>query len=335
MASVLDSINRSLRNAMSHDPRVLLMGEDILDPYGGAFKVTRGLSTQFPDRVIPTPISEAGMVGVATGMALRGFKPVVEIMFGDFSTLVMDQVINHLAKFKQMFCEGQPLPVVIRAPMGGRRGYGPTHSQSLERLFFGISGLRVVAPIHLAGFCGELLYDSVVEQAAPTFFVENKLQYLLDVLDLRSNSDLEIYTDQNTLYSPHWVRVKGAGKTDLTLVTYGYMLDLAIKAMLELAYSDEIFVDVCAFTQLSPLTLPERLIDESTNHPVLIVEEGALGWGWGAEVAAQLAGTGCHNVVRRLGASGTLIPAAPRLESMVLPQIEDMIASIKSLRGQT
>lgn len=333
MTTVLDSINRSLGKALNDDPRVILMGEDILDPYGGAFKVARGLSTHFPNRVLPTPISEAGIVGVATGMALRGFKPVVEIMFGDFSTLVVDQVVNHLAKFKQMFSDGEPLSVVIRTPMGGRRGYGPTHSQTLERLFFGISGLRVVAPTHLDGFSGELLYDSVVDQVAPTFFVENKLQYLLDVLDLSENSDLEINKDHKSLYSPHWISVNGAGKAQLTLVTYGYMLDLAIKAMLELAYSDEIFIEVCAFTQLSPLTLPEPLFSASNEHPVLIVEEGALGWGWGAEVAAQLAATGGGNIVRRLGASGTLIPAAPRLESSVLPQVEDIVSTIRSLRG--
>jgi acetoin:2,6-dichlorophenolindophenol oxidoreductase subunit beta len=115
---------------MASDERVVLIGEDLLDPYGGAFKVTRGLSSAFPDRVLSTPISEAGMVGVATGMAMRGLRPVVEIMFGDFVTLVADQIINHATKFSWMYNDQVKVPLVIRTPMGGRRGYGPTHSQS-------------------------------------------------------------------------------------------------------------------------------------------------------------------------------------------------------------
>ena len=131
---------------MTADERVILMGEDILDPYGGAFKVTRGLSSAFPDRVLAAPISEAGMVGAAAGMALRGLRPGVEIMFGDFLTLAADQLINHIAKFRWMYNDQVRVPLVVRTPMGGRRGYGPTHSQTLEKLFLGIPGLTVLAP---------------------------------------------------------------------------------------------------------------------------------------------------------------------------------------------
>ena len=131
MSTVLETLNASLHDAMTKDERVYIMGEDILDPYGGAFKVTKGLSTSFPERVITTPISEAGIVGVAAGMALRGLRPIVEIMFGDFFTLIADQLINHIAKFRWMYKDQVNVPIVIRAPMGGRRGYGPTHSQSL------------------------------------------------------------------------------------------------------------------------------------------------------------------------------------------------------------
>ncbi|MCX7609921.1 MAG: alpha-ketoacid dehydrogenase subunit beta, partial [Anaerolineales bacterium] len=105
MTSVLESLNHALHTAMESDPRVYILGEDILDPYGGAFKVTRGLSTRFPDRVLTTPISEAAIVGVAAGMALRGLRPVAEIMFGDFVTLIADQVVNHAAKFRWMYNE--------------------------------------------------------------------------------------------------------------------------------------------------------------------------------------------------------------------------------------
>ena len=119
MPTVLDSLNSALRQALALDAHVYLLGEDILDPYGGAFKVTRGLSTEFPDRVLTTPISEAGILGVASGMALRGLRPVVEIMFGDFLTLIADQVINHAAKFRWMYNDQVRTPLVIRIPMGG------------------------------------------------------------------------------------------------------------------------------------------------------------------------------------------------------------------------
>src|SRR5512136_779089 len=117
MPTVLDSLNAALHRAFSTDESVLLLGEDVLDPYGGAFKVTRGLSTAFPDRVLTTPISEAGILGVATGMAMRGYRPVVEIMFGDFITLIADQVINHAAKFRWMYNNQVKVPLIIRTPM--------------------------------------------------------------------------------------------------------------------------------------------------------------------------------------------------------------------------
>src|SRR5512147_2574474 len=132
MQSVLDALNQALQRAFAANPDVILLGEDLLDPYGGAFKVSRGLSTAYPERVLSTPISEAALVGLAGGMALRGLRPVVEIMFGDFLTLAADQLINHAAKFRWMYhadsLDSFCLPLVIRTPMGGRRGYGPTHS---------------------------------------------------------------------------------------------------------------------------------------------------------------------------------------------------------------
>ena len=138
MTTVLESLNLALHDALASDDRVILLGEDILDPYGGAFKVTRGISTSFPERTFTTPVSEAGFLGVAIGMALRGLRPVVEIMFGDFLTLIADQVINHASKFRYMYNGQVSVPLVIRTPMGGRRGYGPTHSQTLEKLYLAL-----------------------------------------------------------------------------------------------------------------------------------------------------------------------------------------------------
>ncbi len=144
---------------------VYLLGEDVLDPYGGAFKVTQGLSDRFPERVLTTPISEGGMFGVAAGMSLRGLRPILEIMFGDFIALGLDQVVNGISKFREMYDDQVTVPLVVRTPMGGRRGYGPTHSQSLEKLLLGIPNICVVA----GSECHDLgaLLAHAVEDDAP------------------------------------------------------------------------------------------------------------------------------------------------------------------------
>ena len=160
---------------MELDNRVFMIGEDILDPYGGAFKVTRGLSTKFPERVLTTPISEAAIIGISTGMALRGLRPVAEIMFGDFVTLISDQLVNHATKFHWMYNDAVRVPIVIRTPMGGRRGYGPTHSQSLEKMFLGVPGLKVVAANDL-GDPADILKAAIFDDD-PVLFIEHKLLY--------------------------------------------------------------------------------------------------------------------------------------------------------------
>jgi pyruvate/2-oxoglutarate/acetoin dehydrogenase E1 component len=180
--NVLSSLNRGLHQAFAQDTGVYLLGEDVLDPYGGAFKVTQGLSSTYPDRVITTPVSEAGIVGIATGMALRGLRPVVEIMFGDFLTLIADQLVNHVAKFRWMYNDKVELPLVVRTPMGGRRGYGPTHSQTLEKMFLGVPGIRVMAASQF-GDPGEGLASAILNDNEPLLFIENKLLYLLPLLD--------------------------------------------------------------------------------------------------------------------------------------------------------
>ena len=138
-------LNETLHELFASRDDVSLLGEDVLDPYGGAFKVTQGLSDAYPDRVLTTPISEASLFGVAAGMALRGERPILEIMFGDFVALGFDQIVNGIAKFREMYDDQVTVPLVVRTPMGGRRGYGPTHSQSLEKLLLGVPNIVVVA----------------------------------------------------------------------------------------------------------------------------------------------------------------------------------------------
>ena len=137
--------------------------EDLLDPYGGAFKATKGLSTKFPTRVLPTPISEAAIIGIACGMAIGGLRPIVEIMFGDFIMLGADQLLNHLLKYEWMYNNKVKIPVTIRTTMGGGRGYGPTHSQSLEPILASMPGIKIVSPTYYHN-PGKLLEHTVLNE---------------------------------------------------------------------------------------------------------------------------------------------------------------------------
>jgi len=339
--TVLDSLNRGLHQALSDDERVFLLGEDILDPYGGAFKVAQGLSTAFPDRVTTTPISEAGITGIAGGMALRGLRPVVEIMFGDFSTLVADQVINHLMKFQGMYNGQVTVPVVIRTPMGGRRGYGPTHSQTLEKLFLGVPGLTVLAPFHLKGSHplgspGALIHSAISDLDSPVFFVENKRQYLLKLLtptDLNEYKVSDISSAGSAGYPFYKLSLKSAPPAQVTLAAYGYMAHLALEALHTLAYEDEIFCDLLVPTQLAPFELGPLFDSVQQTGRLLAVEEGTLSLGWGAEVLARTAealGSGLK-AASRIAARETVIPAAPLLEAECLPDGHDIIARVREM----
>lgn len=339
MPTVLDSLNTALRQALTQDERVLILGEDLLDPYGGAFKVTRGLSDAFPGRVLTTPISEAGFTGLAIGMALRGLRPVVEIMFGDFLTLAADQIINHAAKFRWMYngnkseTERVSLPLVIRTPMGGRRGYGPTHSQTLEKHFLGTPGLVVLAPCAL-GDPGKLLLDAILFTNDPLLFVENKLLYLAQVQDITQSDDFEfrIHNDRTDaepgFAAPTYLcRVRGAPPPTLTLTAYGYMAELAQQAQRRLAYEHEVFVELIVPTGLSPCRIHPLLASLERTERLLAVEEGTRNLGWGAEMLARSAeALGARlKRARRLAAHDLPIPASGPLEAHVLPSVENIV----------
>jgi pyruvate/2-oxoglutarate/acetoin dehydrogenase E1 component len=328
MTSVLDCLNTALHQALARDPRVIVLGEDVLDPYGGAFKVTRGLSQAYPGRVLTTPISEAGIVGVATGMALRGLLPVVEIMFGDFLTLAADQVINHAAKFRSMYNEQAQAPLVIRTPMGGRRGYGPTHSQTLEKHFLGTPGLRVLAPCAI-GEPGELLLGAIFEADDPVLFVENKLLYLLPVQEATASEELNIVaSEEASSYAPTYtLTVRGAPPARMTLTAYGYMVELARQAMLRLAYEDEIFVELVAPTQLAPFALDALWASLGRTGCLATVEEGTHDLGWGAEVVALAAEKFGPRLraSRRVASLDAPIPASRPLEQAMLPSVEHIV----------
>jgi pyruvate/2-oxoglutarate/acetoin dehydrogenase E1 component len=341
MPTVLESLNSALHRALTDSQEVYLLGEDILDPYGGAFKVTRGCSTNFPDRVLTTPVSEAGIVGVAAGMALRGLHPVVEIMFGDFTTLAADQIINHIAKFRWMYNGQVELPLVIRTPMGGRRGYGPTHSQTLEKLFLGVPGLQVLAPAALSepggsGSPGDILFQCILKSSQPTLFIENKLQYYLPVSTQEDLKDfiLTIESDPGERPLPTYhLAIRGAPPPQLTIAAYGYMSELARQAVLRLAYEHELFSELVVPTCLSPYHT--GLIQASAIHTgsLLVVEEGTLTLGWGAEVLARVSESTSGQQIRflRLAAKEFPIPASGPLEEQALPGLDHIIQAALQL----
>lgn len=335
MSTVLAALNQALHDCMQQDARVYLIGEDLLDPYGGAFKVSRGLSSAFPAQVLTSPISEAGIVGLAGGMALRGLRPVVEIMFGDFLTLAADQIINNLAKYGWMYNGQVDVPVVIRTPMGGRRGYGPTHSQTLEKHFLGAPGLKVLAPCAF-GDPGKLLADAILHTTQPVLFIENKLLYLQTVNDPDALADFELAVlETPDSESPAYkLSLRDAPPPRLTMLAYGYMAGLARQAARRLAYEHELFCEVIVPTQLSPLPedggLPSVIAASlAGTKRLLTIEEGTLTMGWGAEMLARAQQTlGADlQIGRRLAALDTPIPASLPLEEGMLPGVESIVQS--------
>ncbi len=349
--TVLDALNACLHRLFAEDERVYLLGEDLLDPYGGAFKVARGLSSAYPQRVLTTPISEAGIVGVAAGMALRGLRPVVEIMFGDFITLAADQIVNHIAKFRWMYNDQVRLPLTLRTPMGGRRGYGPTHSQTLEKLFLGIPGLRILAPCALQysklpsaspfpyGGPADLLYRQVLLGEDPALFIENKLLYLQPVQDAAALPDFTLQTHAGAAVScltplpcpTYTLSIQGAPPASLTLAAYGHMAELARQAALRLAYEAEVFVELVIPTQLAPFELAPLIASVGRTGRLLAIEEGTLALGWGAEVLAQAAEALGPRLksARRLAAHEHPIPASGPLEAATLPGVEDIFIAAR------
>ncbi len=331
MTSVLERLNSALHHAMESDERVYVLGEDILDPYGGAFKVTRGLSAKFPERVLTTPISEAAILGVASGMALRGLRPVVEIMFGDFVTLIADQIVNHAVKFRWMYNDQVRVPIVIRTPMGGRRGYGPTHSQSLEKMFLGVPGLRVVAPNTL-GDPGQLLANAIADDD-PVLFIEHKLLYTRQLLEPAKGDLVDMQVETIGQPYPCFVLRVPSGTSQLTIATYGYNFELVRQAALELLMEREIFCEIVLFSQLSPFDIAPLLDSLRRTRRLLTVEEGGLTLGWGAEILARVAESGVQANMRRVAALDLPVANSKPLEDAILPSVEMIVNAAIALDG--
>lgn len=336
MIRYVESLNKALHNLFKKNEEVYLIGEDILDPYGGAFKVSSGLSSLYPKRVISTPISEAAITGLGTGLAMKGMKPIVEIMFGDFITLCADQIINGMSKFEWMYGSYVSIPLVIRTPMGGRRGYGATHSQSLETLFLGIPGISIVSP-SIYHNPGELLIKSVLEQTSPILFVENKTDYPKLLKDESNRDDFlsyQIINNDNSNFPTVSLIPDRHIRPDITLITYGGMAEFSVKAAVNVFMEEEINTEVLIPSQIKPLPIEDLqpAIERSSN--VVIVEESIKTSGWGAELSSVLYNNNFNKLsapIIRIGAKEHPIPSSIELERNCLPQTEDIESALYSL----
>lgn len=322
-----EATREALAAQMQRNERIILLGEDISDPYGGAFRVTAGLSDRFPGRVRNTPISEAAIVGIANGLALAGWQPVAEIMFGDFVLLAADQFINHAAKFAWMYNEQVRVPLIIRTPMGGYRGYGPTHSQSLEKHLLGVPGTRVLALTHR--YCPGMLYDALLgNNDRPTLVIENKLLYSQRT-DGTAPAGARLEVTDATFPT---VRISPAGECQLTIVAYGGMVPLAESAMKTLRDEEDIDCELLIPTQLYPLDLSPILESTGRTGRLLVVEEGQGFAGFGSETIAQIA-THSAKPLRcaRVNALPCGIPAAKSAETDVLPNAAGIVDAARKL----
>lgn len=330
--TVLKSLNDALHEMMDDDQRVVVMGEDIADPYGGAFKVTRGLSTRFSNRVWPTPISEAGFVGVASGMAMRGLYPVVEIMFGDFLMLAADQLVNHAAKFRWMYDDKVEVPMVVRTPMGGRRGYGPTHSQTLEKHLMGVPGLGVVAATPLVD-PGPMLRRAVVEDRRPLLFVENKKMYARQVTEPDDGMVGPMVARRTDgAYPTVTLSFGDFDEADATLVAYGGMTELAMEAAQRLLIEHERYVEVVVPTSLHPLDVEPIAESVGRTGRLVVCEEASEALGFGAEVCARVcqeAFSALERSPRRVAARPVPIANAPEVEREILPNVDDLVEALR------
>ncbi len=322
IGTIREAINEALHEEMARDERIFVMGEDI-GIAGGVFKVTAGLLDAFgEERVRDTPIAEAGIVGLAVGAAMTGMRPIVEIMFSDFTTLASDQLVNQAAKLRYMTAGQTTIPMVIRTAMGAGRRAAAQHSQSLQAWFCHIPGLKVVMPSTPADAKG--LLKSAIRDDNPVIFMEDKMMYAQK--GPIPNGDYTVPLGQ--------ARIHREGR-DATIICTSSMLYPTMEAA-EILANDGIDVEVIDPRSLSPLD-EETLVNSvlKTNH-ALVVDEGYQSFGVTAEIAARLqekAFDYLDEPIRRLGAADVPVPFAPSLEDLTIPSTDRIVEIVREMRA--
>ncbi|MBI4540104.1 MAG: alpha-ketoacid dehydrogenase subunit beta [Gemmatimonadetes bacterium] len=321
MVTYLEAIREALREELRRDPDVFLIGEDI-GTYGGAFKVTEGLLEEFGrERVIDTPISEAGFTGAAIGAAMAGMRPIVEFQFADFISCAFDQITNFAAKTHYRL--GVPVSIVFRAPTGGGVHGGPFHSQSPEMYFVHTAGLKVVAPA--TAYDAKGLLKAAIRDNNPVLYLEYKYLYRRVKEELPAE-DYVVPIGQ--------AAVRASGDR-LTILTYGAMVHVCLEAVQRVPGGPGA-IEVIDLRSLVPLDTETVLGSVKKTGKVLLVHEDNRTGGFAGELAALIGSEAfayLDGPIRRVTAPDAPVPFSPPLEAFYLPDVDDVTAAAAELLG--
>lgn len=321
----IELINNFFDSEMSKDKTMIFLGEDVLSPYGGAFKAAKNLSDKYPDRVFSTPISEDAITGIANGLALGGFRPFLEIMFGDFIALCMNQIINHTSKFYHMYNKQVKCPIVIRTPMGGRRGFGPTHSQTLDKFLVGIDNVTTLALNTLID--PRIIYQTILaKEKHPVIVIENKADYAKKIAKKR----IKNYKYYRTVSDYPVARlIPDKSATNATIVTYGGAVDIVIEAIEPLFTELELKPEIIVLSKIHPIDYKEILESVTMTKKLYVIEEGSFCGGLGSEIISSIIEKIDFKITsRRISALPVPIPSVKSLENLVLLNVKTVIDKI-------
>lgn len=318
----IDALTRTLQEEMRRDPNIFITGEDV-GVRGGVFRATKGLIEEFGDkRVVDSPLSELSIVAVGIGAALYGLRPVSEIQFADFIHPAFNQIVSEAARFRYRSNGAWPCPLIIRAPYGGGIGGGLYHSQSIEAFYAHVPGLYVVAPATPYDVVGMLRYAFRVQD--PVLFLEHKKAYRL----IKGEVPDEYY-----MIPFGKADVKRAG-TDVTVIAYGLMLHETLNAAEQLA-QEGLSVEVVDPRTLNPIDKETILNSVKKTSKALIVHEDNLTLGWGAEIAAIIAGEAFEYldapVMRVAGPDIPAVPFSRPMQDFFMPNAEKIANAIRHL----
>ena len=319
--SMRDALREALHEEMERDDSIIVLGEDVI-AHGGPYAVTRGIDEKFPGRIRQTPISEAGIVGTALGAALCGMRPVAEVMYVDFATCAMDEVVNQMAKVRYMFGGQTDVPVVLRLPSGSARLLAAQHSQCLEAWFLHVPGLQVVVPS--TAYDAKGLLKTALRGKDPVLFMEYKRLY--------TNED-EVPDEDYTV--PFGLAdVKRQGR-DVTIVATGPMVPKALEAA-DLLAPEGIEAEVVDTRTLVPFDKATVFASVEKTNRVIVTDEEVKRGGTSAEIASLIAEE-CFDAldapVKRLAAAEVPMPFSPELEKLVVPKTEHLVAAARELVG--
>jgi pyruvate/2-oxoglutarate/acetoin dehydrogenase E1 component len=314
------AINEALAEEMRRDPSVFIIGEDVAEA-GTPFKVLSGLVKEFgPERVIDSPISEAGIAGIGVGAAMTGMRPVVDIMFGDFLTLTMDQLVNQAAKIHYMSGGKLKVPLVLRTTLGATRRSAAQHSQSLHAWVSHIPGLKVSVPA--TPYDAKGLLKSAIRDDNPVIFFEDKMMY-----QLKGPVPQEEYTIPLGVAD-----VKRVGK-DITLIATSSMVQVALTAAESLA-AGGIGAEVVDVRTTAPLDKQTLIESVKKTSRAIVIDEGYEGYGVTAEIASTIADGAFYYLdapVKRMGAMDVPVPFSPVLEDQTVPTPEKVVELARTL----